>query len=146
MGEQAAQSSVNKLWSELIRRRVIRVVVVYSIAGWIVIEVASTVLPNLNPHDTRALYVGANQLCSVGELDKGLELAERALGQDEKEPVVLYNVACFYAMKGDPDRSNELLERAVENGWGDRAWLETDSDLDSLRDNVRFRAILADID
>jgi tetratricopeptide (TPR) repeat protein len=49
----------------------------------------------MNPHDTRALYVGANQLCSVGELDKGLELAERALGQDEKEPVVLYNVACF---------------------------------------------------
>ncbi len=100
----------------------------------------------MNPHDTRALYVGANQLCSVGELDKGLELAERALGQDEKEPVVLYNVACFYAMKGDPDRSIELLERAVENGWGDRAWLETDSDLDSLRDDERFKAILADID
>jgi adenylate cyclase len=99
----------------------------------------------MNPHDTRALYVGANQLCSVGELDKGLELAERALGQDEKEPVVLYNVACFYAMKGDHDRSLELLERAVENGWGDLAWLETDSDLDTLRDNDRFKAILEQV-
>ncbi len=56
------------------------------------------------------------------------------------------NVACFYAMKGDPDRSLELLERAVENGWGDLAWLETDSDLDTLRDDDRFRAILAGID
>ncbi len=100
----------------------------------------------MNPHDTRALYVGANQLCNVGELDKGLELAERALGQDEKEPVVLYNVACFFAMKGDADRSIELLERAVENGWGDLAWLETDSDLDILRDDARFKAILAGID
>lgn len=100
----------------------------------------------MNPHDTRALYVGANQLCNVGELDKGMELAERALGQDENEPVVLYNVACFYAMKGDTDRSIELLERAVERGWGDRSWLETDSDLDSLRDDDRFKALLDTID
>jgi len=96
----------------------------------------------MNPHDTRALYVGANQLCNVGEHEKGLELAERALGQDDKEPVVLYNVACFYAMQGDPDRSLELLAGAVERGWGDRAWLETDSDLDSLRKDQRFIALL----
>jgi adenylate cyclase len=100
----------------------------------------------INPHDTRALYVSANQFCNVGELDKGLEMAERALGPDEKEPVVLYNVACFFAMKGDSDRSIELLERAVENGWGDRAWLETDSDLDSLRADARFQALLETID
>ena len=100
----------------------------------------------MNPHDTRALYVGANQLCNVGEHKKGLELAERALGPDEKEPVVLYNVACFYAMEGNAEKSLDLLERAVENGWGDRAWLDTDSDLDSLRDNVRFKAILEGVD
>ena len=99
----------------------------------------------MNPHDTRALYVGANQLCNVGEHEKGLELAQRALGQDEKEPVVLYNVACFYAMQGDKDRSLELLTRAVEQGWGDRAWLETDSDLDSLRADPRFTALLEGI-
>jgi len=34
--------------AELRRRRVFRVVVLYAIAGWIVIEVASTVLPGLN--------------------------------------------------------------------------------------------------
>lgn len=96
----------------------------------------------MNPHDTRALYVGANQLCNVGELEKGRELAERALGQDENEPIVLYNVACFFAMQGDPERSLELLTRAVERGWGDRAWLETDSDLDSLREDERFKRLL----
>ena len=96
----------------------------------------------MNPHDTRALYVGANQLCNVGETEKGLELAERALGQDDQEPIVLYNVACFYAMQGDPDRSLELLAQAVERGWGDRAWLETDSDLDTLRTDQRFVDLL----
>jgi hypothetical protein len=35
-----------------------------------------------------------------------------------------------------------LLERAVASGWGDRAWLETDSDLDLLREDARFKALL----
>jgi adenylate cyclase len=96
----------------------------------------------MNPHDTRALYVCAQNLCCVGEFDKGRELAERALGQDSDEPVVLYNVACFYAHAGDKERSLDLLEEAVEKGWGDKAWLETDSDLDSLRSLPRFQALL----
>ncbi|NGP54744.1 tetratricopeptide repeat protein [Thioalkalivibrio sp. XN8] len=100
---------------------------------------------DMNPHDTRALYVGANQFANVGEFAKAQELAERALGRDQEEPVVLYNVACFYAMKGDTDRAMELLERAVDNGWGDKAWLETDPDLDSLREDTRFQALMAGI-
>ena len=99
----------------------------------------------MNPHDSRALIVGAIQLCIVGEKEKGLELTERALVQDENEPAVLYNAACFYAMLGDIDRSLELLARAVEQGWGNRAWLETDSDLDSLRADSRFTALLEGI-
>ena len=100
----------------------------------------------LNPHDTRAIYCAANNLVSIGEKEKGREMAERALGQDENEPVVLYNVACICAVQGDPERSLELLERAVEQGWGDRAWLETDSDLDSLRNNPRFQSLLDKVD
>ena len=99
----------------------------------------------MNPHDTRALYFGAQNLCLVGENEKGIELAERALGQDQNEPVVLYNVACFYALQGNLDRSLELLAKAVDQGWGDREWLETDSDLDVLRDDERFKALLIQI-
>lgn len=98
----------------------------------------------MNPHDIRALCVGAGTLCGAGEMEKGMEWAERALalGQDGNEPVALYNVACLYAMQGDVDRSIELLTRAVEQGFGDRAWLETDSDLDVLRQDHRFNALL----
>jgi adenylate cyclase len=99
----------------------------------------------MNPHDTRALCVAANQLSNVGEMEKGMEMAEQALAREENEPLVLYNIACFFAMSGDSDRALELLERAVESGWGDRAWLETDSDLDMLRENPRFKALLGRI-
>ena len=39
------------MWNELKRRRVVRVAVMYAVAGWFVIEVAATVAPNLNLPD-----------------------------------------------------------------------------------------------
>lgn len=100
----------------------------------------------MNPHDTRALCMAANGLSDVGELDKGMKMAEEALAREENEPLVLYNIACFFAMSGDGNRALDLLEQAVESGWGDPAWLETDSDLDSLREEARFKALLERMD
>ena len=45
------QTGLGRIFSELKRRRVTRVIVLYAVAGWIVIEVSSTVLPNLNLPD-----------------------------------------------------------------------------------------------
>ncbi len=99
----------------------------------------------LNPHDTRALYMSALNLYRVGERKQADELAEQALRQDQNEPVVLYNIACFHVIKGDYKRAIDLLEKAVSLGFGDRAWIETDSDLDPLHDNPRFAALLGRI-
>jgi adenylate cyclase len=100
----------------------------------------------LNPHDTRALQIGANNLGQVGEKQKAIAMTEQALTQGRDEPVVLYNGACFYAMQGEVERAIGLLEKAVALGWGDAAWMEHDSELDSLHDHPRFRALLAGID
>ena len=59
--------------------------------------------------------------------------------------MVLYNVACFYVVQGDKERAIDLLERAVNLGWGDRAWMEHDSDLDPLHPIPRFQALLSRI-
>jgi adenylate cyclase len=99
----------------------------------------------MNPHDTRALCCGANQLSNVGEQERGLKMVEEALVRGGDEPLVLYNGACFFSLKGDTARAIELLERAVEKGWGDKAWLETDSDLDPVRDDPRFGTLLGQI-
>ena len=48
MAEPGNTSAPLGFIAELRRRRVIRVAVVYAIAGWVVIEVASTMLPGLN--------------------------------------------------------------------------------------------------
>ncbi len=48
MSETDTKSGIAKFWSELKRRRVIRVVVVYAVASWLAISAAETLLPNLN--------------------------------------------------------------------------------------------------
>jgi len=97
----------------------------------------------LNPDDARALYYSATAYAALGERDKAVEWAERALSADPDEPVVAYNVASTYAELGNLDRVIELLDRAVTLGYGNRAWLEQDSDFDLVRGDPRFQAILA---
>src|SRR3546814_920428 len=47
-------SPLHRFFTELRRRRVIRVAIVYAVAGWVIVEVASTVLPPLDLQIGRA--------------------------------------------------------------------------------------------
>jgi TolB-like protein/Flp pilus assembly protein TadD/tRNA A-37 threonylcarbamoyl transferase component Bud32 len=96
----------------------------------------------LNPDDARALYLGAGALVRLGERDRGLEWTKRALAIDPEDPGVLYNVACSYANLGQTDEAMTCIQKAVQNGFGHREWLENDSDLDSLRSDPRFQTLL----
>jgi adenylate cyclase len=96
----------------------------------------------LNPDDPRALYLGGNAWCQLGQKEKGLEWGDRALALDPGDAAVLYNVACLNAVEGRLDRALDLLEQAVQNGFGHREWIENDVDLIPLRDQPRFRTLL----
>jgi adenylate cyclase len=76
-------------------------------------------------------------------LKRALEWAERALDAAPDEPSVLYNLGCMYSLMGEKDRAIARVDEAVKLGFGYRAWLEKDGDLDPLRDDPRFQAILA---
>jgi len=96
----------------------------------------------LNPDDARALYLGANCLIQVGDRERALEWASRALALDSEDSIVLYNVACVYARGGLADKAIGCLEKAIQNGFGHREWLDNDPDFDSLRGDPRFQALL----
>jgi serine/threonine protein kinase/Flp pilus assembly protein TadD len=105
------------------------------------LEVAEKHL-ELNPDDARALYLGAGALVQLGDGERGLDWTRRAYAIDSEDPGVLYNVACSYSNMGRVDDAIACLEKAVQNGFGHREWFENDSDLDPLRDDERFQALM----
>jgi adenylate cyclase len=56
--------------------------------------------------------------------------------------MLLYNVACMYASLGRPEQAISCLERAVDKGFGHREWIDNDPDLNSIRDNPKYQAIV----
>ena len=96
----------------------------------------------IHPDDTRARYMGANALLVLGDRERSLEWARAAVAQEPDEPMVLYNVGCIFSLAGEPEMAINLLERAVERGLTHRGWFEHDSNLDPLRRNPRFKALL----
>ena len=99
----------------------------------------------LYPDDTRALNLGCAALIEHGDKEQAMQWAERSLALDGDNPDTLYNLACSYALMGEPDRALDCLERANLEGMSIAGWAENDSDLDSLHGNPRFQSLMASL-
>jgi len=96
----------------------------------------------LYPNDARAVCLGLDSFCELGERARALEWADRARSMDPEEPAVLYNVACAYALLGEGDKSIDCLDRALRQGYSHKIWIEKDPDFSSVRDHPRFKALM----
>ena len=96
-----------------------------------------------NPEDARAMYLSAGALWDLGEAEESRAFMDRALKVAPSDPSVLYNAACLYARTGERDRAFQTLAACLEGGWGNRDWIAHDPDFDLIRDDPRFRALMA---
>ncbi|HEY8009924.1 MAG TPA: protein kinase [Rudaea sp.] len=96
----------------------------------------------LHPEDSRALIMSAALYAQLGDPEKASNNAARAMAVDPEDPRVLYNVACTFSGSGRISDALDALERSVRNGWGDKAWLEHDSDFDPIRNEPRYIALV----
>lgn len=86
--------------------------------------------------------VGA--LVDLGETDRAREWTKRAILFDPDNARLHYNLACGMAGLGEADWACDLLEGIVDKitvGWF--RWMEADNGLDGIRDEPRFKAMLA---
>jgi adenylate cyclase len=96
----------------------------------------------LNPDDARACQLGAAISARLGDRELATEYARRALTINPDDPLLLYNISCMYALLNSPNEALDCLEKAVDKGYGQKDWVEHDSDLDSLREMPRFQRIV----
>lgn len=108
------------------------------------VEIAEKWL-ELNPGDTRALYLAANALVFLGQRERSLALIRRALLLEPDDSMLLYNAGCVYALLGMKQEALSCLERAFRAGLTLLGWYENDSNLDSLRNEPRFIRIIEQI-
>lgn len=79
---------------------------------------------------------------SASAYDEALAALTSQLELQPTNFVVHYNLACVHARLGDPESSLGSLERAIELGFIDHHQLTTDPDLDAIRTNPRYQALL----
>ncbi len=96
------------------------------------------------PDHGTATSFGVTALVTLGETDRAMEWAERALLLDPDNFNLHYNLACSMVKARRTDRALELLSGALERAHPDGLrWLKVDTDLDPIRDDSRFKAMLA---
>lgn len=84
-------------------------------------------------------------LMAMGELDRAQHLLEQQIEKSREPAIAHYNLACVLAGRGQTNAAFEQLTAAVTFGFDQLELVNTDSDLDALRDDDRFRAFAGDV-
>ena len=99
-----------------------------------------------DPTNSHALAAGANALALLGDEHRAREWMQRALAFDPSNLSMRYNLACALVQDlDDHGAALEMLEPYFERITSSTfiRHLEADPDLDPIRDNPRFREMLA---
>src|SRR6185369_18003649 len=93
----------------------------------------------VEPDHGNALGFGVGALVRLGEKDRALEWASRALLLDPDNRNLRYNMACAMVQLGEIDRAMTLLEMVIAgaNRQG-LEWFKVDPDMDSIRADPRY--------
>jgi Flp pilus assembly protein TadD len=77
----------------------------------------------------------------TGRIDLAIEALERALEAHREEPLVCYNLACYYSVAGDKRRALPYLEQALAMDASYRSLIDHEPDFDLLRGDPEFQAV-----
>lgn len=94
------------------------------------------------PEFHEVLRAQASNMTTRGRLQEGLAVDKKLVAIRPEDPTAHYNLACRYALLKQADLALVTLRAAIELGYRDFRYMEEDHDLDSIRKDPRFRAIL----
>ena len=80
-------------------------------------------------------------LARMGARDEARRECERAIERASRDGYTLFHVACVLSLLGDTEPAMDALLEAQARGYYVHSELFTNSDLDPLRDEVRFREL-----
>jgi tetratricopeptide (TPR) repeat protein len=99
-----------------------------------------------HPAFLEVLRLHAKNLAQRKRYAEGLLIDRRIIQLCPNDPLAHYNLACSYALLRQPDLALTTLRRAIELGYRDFRFMKEDRDLESIRQDPRFRQLLRDFD
>jgi tetratricopeptide (TPR) repeat protein len=78
----------------------------------------------------------------TNRLAQAIDALERALRQSPEEPLLHFNLACYWSLAGQQQQALLELTAAIEREPALRALAETEADLDPLRSHPGFERLL----
>jgi adenylate cyclase len=100
----------------------------------------------VDPNNGSAMGYAIGALASLGEAARAKEMIDRALLLDPENGNMRYNMACTVLTRlKDIDAALDLLEPLFRDMISQQLlnWSKTDPDFDSIRDNPRFKELMA---
>ena len=94
------------------------------------------------PDDLSALMGMAWCFKRIDRIDQSIETMQRAYESHKEEPVVLYNLACYYSLAGEKELALSWLGRALRMDRGFTKLVPKESDFDPLRNDPDFQHLL----
>jgi hypothetical protein len=98
------------------------------------------------PDYVEALKAHAKNLALAKRHHEGLQYDRRITRIRPQDCLARYNLACSLALTRHHDEALAELRRAVELGYRDFTFMKQDRDLDAVRKDPRFRALLRDFE
>jgi len=81
----------------------------------------------------------------AGSYDRAIDSYKKLLQYQPDNATAHYNMACSYALMGKKKLALTSLEKAIAHGFDDSKLVMSDSDLDSIREESNFNAIIDEL-
>ncbi len=113
-------------------------------AEWLTLHRSGIPLVRLSARELAAIHMdqGLRHL-TLGRFERAEQEFLRVLELEPTNEIAWYNLACTHSRAGRIDAALDHLAKAIEHGFDDVSHMQKDPDLDPLRDQPRFRAMIA---
>ena len=91
-----------------------------------------------HPDDARAHLFFATTLIEAGRNKEAKSEAATAMELNPNDPLMLYNLSCFYSMMNEKKLAIDSLARSIEAGHEDYEWFKRDPDFDNIKNEPEF--------
>jgi predicted Zn-dependent protease len=94
-------------------------------------------------NDLSVIQILSNLYAMQGDQKNSFRMDRRHVQLEPLNPIAHYNLACDLSLQGKENEAVKSLEIAVALGYDDLQWIADDIDLDPIRKNKKFKALLA---